>query len=76
MFAVFYIQHDGNHHFDFDAIFRFYRKICFICASRPQLDYTKRQFMEWLNTHDFSIEYSFNLIEDMCPEQHVRIFQV
>ena len=74
MYAVFYIQHCGNIEVDFDQVFRFYRQICFICLNKEQLEQVKKEFLKWLETHEFPIDYSFNLIEDMDQHQHPWIF--
>lgn len=50
---------------DFDQMFRFYRKICFICTSVEQLECVKNQFLRWKSTHDFPVDFSFNLIDDI-----------
>lgn len=75
MYAIFYIQHCNNEEIDFDQIFRFYRKMCFICATKDDLEHIKNQFLQWMETHDFSIDYSFNLIDDVYHHEHPWITQ-
>lgn len=65
MSVVFYIKNGVSSIEDFDLVFRFYRKICFVCTTKDQLECIKNQFLNWMETHEFPIDASFNLVDDI-----------